>query len=86
MFRKFFFFLKPYLAIFFRQSAAVLADAAADAVRQADRGYPNADGEEKRAVAFAIIRDRLANEGLELAAQTVYGAIEAAVFSLKKSR
>lgn len=85
MFRKAWFFLKPYLSILFRRSAAVLADAAADAVRQADREYPNAVGEEKRAVAFAIVRNRLANEGLALAAQTIYGAIEAAVFS-KKAR
>ncbi len=81
--KSFWFFMRPYMFMFFRQTGVALAEAAIRAVKIAASEYPGADSESKREVAFAEIKKDLKSQGIKASSSLINGAIEAAVSRMK---
>jgi len=77
-------FLLPFIKILLAQGGRLLMDAALEAV-QATSTMPKATGSQKRDAAFVIIKSRLSSAGVELTANVINLAIEAAVAKIREN-
>lgn len=75
-------FLLPFIKILLAQGGKLLMQAALEAV-QATSAMSQATGAQKRDAAFVIIKTRLASAGVELTANVINSAIEAALLKIR---
>lgn len=76
-------FLLPFVQILLTKGGIILASVAMEAVALVAESMKDAEGTEKKDVAFEIIKEKLKDQGIDLASSVINAAIEAAVLKLK---
>ncbi|MGD9687242.1 MAG: phage holin, LLH family [Desulfobacter sp.] len=76
-------FLAPFIRILLTKAGVLLAETAMTVVQEVETSLTASDGAAKRAAAFEMIQQELKGKGIELAANVIYMAIEAAVSKIK---
>jgi len=77
-------FILPFIQVLLTQAGQVLAQTAMDTVKQVAINYSSAPGAEKKIIAFNLITDSLAKQGIQMGASIINMAIEAAVQKIKR--
>jgi hypothetical protein len=86
MLKKLFFFLKPYIGIFWSSASAALIQIAREVVAEIAAEFDGAPGATKRSNAYERIATRLRNRGIYIGAQAINAAIESAVAERKAGK
>lgn len=76
-------FLQPFVKQLMTNAGKTLAIIALNTVKEVANTMGDADGEAKRAAAFASIKGQLKEAGLSLGTSMINAAIEAAVIKMK---
>lgn len=76
-------FILPFIKVLLTQAGQALAQTALDVVKQVAENYAAAPGAEKKTIAFNMITDNLAKQGVQIGASMINAAIEAAVQKIK---
>jgi len=76
-------FILPFIKVLLTQAGQALAHTAMEVVKQVAINYSSAPGTEKKVIAFNLITDSLAKQGIQIGASMINASIEAAVQKLK---
>ena len=77
-------FILPFLKVLLTQGGQILAKTAVEVVTAVAQNYTASPGDQKKTIAFNLITDSLAKQGIQLGASVINAAIESAVQKIKQ--